>query len=169
MDIPLHYFNHTNENILTDYWDYIHNRLRNNKFKFPIKITRNTENLLYDPFNSNIINEINVEHIENYEKYFKNTLMNTNDIHNTTVDFNDYYINKKIEMLNIHYNKNDFDKDNINRFNELDFNIKQKLSEKFDFDNKYDRKVYLELCELISYQIENVSKNLKFEMKMILI
>ena len=39
-------------------------------------------------------NEINVEHIENYEKYFKSSITNTNDVYNTIVKFNDYYINK---------------------------------------------------------------------------
>ena len=61
-------------------------------------------------------------------------------------------------MLNIHYNRNDYNKDNINDFNVLDYNIKQKLSEKIKFDNKYSRKIYLELCDLISYEIDNVSK-----------
>ena len=64
----------------------------------------------------------------------------------------------KIDMLNIHYNKNDYSKDNINDFNVLNYNIKQKLSEKINFDNKYSRKIYLELCDLISYQIDNISK-----------
>ena len=43
-------------------------------------------------------------------------------------------------------------------FNALDYNIKQKLSEKINFENKYSRKIYLELCNLISYEIDNVSK-----------
>ena len=55
VNIPLHYFNHTNENIINDYHDYIYKTLKNNKFKFPIKITIYTENLLYDPFNSNML------------------------------------------------------------------------------------------------------------------
>ena len=158
VNIPLHYFNHTNENILNDYHDYIYKTLKNNKFKFPIKITIYTENLLYDPFNSNMLNEINVEHIENYEKYFNNSIINTNDVYNKIIEFNDYYINRKIDMLNTHYNRNDYNIDNINEFNALDYNIKQKLSDEINFNNKYSRKMYLELCDLISYQIDNVSK-----------
>ena len=61
-------------------------------------------------------------------------------------------------MLNIHYNRNDYNKDNINEFNVLDYNIKQRLSDEINFDNKYSIKIYLELCDLISYQIDNVSK-----------
>ena len=52
-----------------------------------------------------------------------------------------------INMLNTYYNRNDYSKDNINDFNVLDYNIKQKLGEKINFDNKYSRKIYLELCE----------------------
>ena len=158
VNIPLHYFNHTNENILNDYHDYIYKTLKNNKFKFPIKITIYTENLLYDPFNSNMLNEINLEHIENYKKYFKNSKINTKDVYNKIIEFNDYYINRKIDMLNTHYNRNDYNMDNINEFNALDYNVKQKLSDEINFDNKYSRKTYLELCDLISYQIDNVSK-----------
>ena len=105
-----------------------------------------------------MLNEINVEHIENYEKYFKNSIINTIDVYNTIVRFNDYYINRKIDMLNMYYNRNYYNKDDINYFNVLDYNIKQKLSEQIEFDNKYSKKVYLELCDLISYQIDNVSK-----------
>ena len=65
-------------------------------------------------------------------------------------------------MLNIHYNRNNYNKDDINKFNVLDYNIKQELSEKkINFDNKYSRKIYLELCDLISYEIDNVSKTLE--------
>ena len=42
-----------------------------------------------------MLNEINVEHIKNCEKYFKNSIINTNDVYNTIINFNDYYINKK--------------------------------------------------------------------------
>ena len=104
-----------------------------------------------------MLNEVNVEHIENYEKYFKSSIINTNDVYNKIVEFNNYYNNKKIEMLNTHYNRNDYNIDNINEFNVLDYN-KQKLCDKINFDNKYSRKIYLELCDLISYQIDNVSK-----------
>ena len=159
VNIPLHYFNHTNENILNDYHDYIYKTLKDIKFEFPIKLTIYTENLLYDLFNSNMPNEINVEHIGNYEKYFESSIINTNDAYNKIVEFNNYYDNKKIEMLNTHYNRNDYNIDNINHFNVLDYNIKQKLSEKINFDNKYSRKIHLALCDLISYQIDNISKS----------
>ena len=68
------------------------------------------------------------------KKYFKNSIMNINDVYSTIVEFSDYYINRKIEMLNICYNRNDYNKDDFNYFNVLDYNIKQKLSEKINFD-----------------------------------
>ena len=61
-------------------------------------------------------------------------------------------------MLNTHYDRNEYNIDNINEFNVLDYNIKQKLCDKINFGNKYSRKIYLELCDLISYRIDNVSK-----------
>ena len=45
VNIPLHYFNHTNENVLNDYHDYTYKTLKNNKFKFPIKTTIYAESL----------------------------------------------------------------------------------------------------------------------------
>ena len=42
-----------------------------------------------------MLSEINVEHIENYEKYFKHLIININDVYNKIVEFNDYYNNKK--------------------------------------------------------------------------
>ena len=43
-----------------------------------------------------MLNEINVQHIENYEKYFESSIINTNDVYNKIVEFNIYYNNKKI-------------------------------------------------------------------------
>ena len=140
VNIPLHYFNHTNENILNDYHDCIYKTLKNNKFKFPVKITIYTENLLYDPFNNNMLYEVSVEHIENYEKYFESSIINTNDVYNKIVEFNNYYNNKKIDILNTHYSRNDYNMDNINEFNALDYNIKQKLGDEINFNNKYSKK-----------------------------
>ena len=42
-----------------------------------------------------MLNEVNVEHIENYEKNFKSSIINTNDVYNKIVEFNNYYSNKK--------------------------------------------------------------------------
>ena len=47
----------------------------------------------------------------------------------------------------------------IIKFNELPYNIKELLSEFLNFDKKYDRKIYLEICNLISCQIDKVTKS----------
>ena len=63
-------------------------------------------------------------------------------------------------MLKTHFNRNDYNKDNINDFSVLDYNMKQKLSDEINFDNKYIRRIYFELCDLISHQIDNVFKSI---------
>ena len=47
----------------------------------------------------------------------------------------------------------------INEFNELDHDLKEFLSQFINFDKKYDRSVYLEICNLISSQIDKVTKS----------
>ena len=47
----------------------------------------------------------------------------------------------------------------IIKFNELSYDIKESLSEFLNFDEKYDRSVYLEICNLISCQIDKVTKS----------
>ena len=46
--IPLKYYNHTNEHIISEYYNYILDLFKNHKFGFPIKTTIFTENLLYN-------------------------------------------------------------------------------------------------------------------------
>ena len=45
------------------------------------------------------------------------------------------------------------------QFDELDYKIKSELSKKIKFDEKYKRKLYLELCQLIGYQIDKVTRS----------
>ena len=54
--------------------------------------------------------------------------------------------------------KNDYDELLI-QFYELDYKIKDDLSKKIIFDEKYNREIYLELCDLIGYQIDKVTKS----------
>ena len=70
-------------------------------------------------------------------------------------DFRDYYSQKKLEML---IDENDYD-ELIIQFDELDYKVKNELSEKIKFDDKYNRKIYLELCDLIGYQIDKVTRS----------
>ena len=45
------------------------------------------------------------------------------------------------------------------QFDELDYKVKNELSKKIKFDEKYNRKIYLELCQLIGYQIDKVTQS----------
>ena len=54
--------------------------------------------------------------------------------------------------------ENDYDELLI-QFDELDYKIKDDLSKIIKFDEKYNRKIYLELCQLIGYQIDKVTKS----------
>ena len=84
--------------------------MKNNKFKFPIKITIYTEFLVYDTeyiiihFDQQYT--VDITHITNYDKYFKNDKVLYQDILNVIKEFKDYYDTRKIEMLKLHLNKN---------------------------------------------------------------
>ena len=63
--------------------------------------------------------------------------------------------NYNIDNICVSSTKNDFFEydyyeDIITKFNELDHGIKESLSEFLNFDEKYDRLIYLEICNLIS-------------------
>ena len=90
-----------------------------------------------------IANELNIE-FDNVLKLFKNKFIN-NDIcvSGTKNDFFEY----------------DYYEDIIIEFNELDHDIKESLSEFLNFDEKYDRLVYLEICNIFSCQIDKVTKS----------
>ena len=90
-----------------------------------------------------IAKELNIE-FDNVLKLFKNKFIN-NDIcfSSTKNDFFEFD----------HY------EDMIIKFNELCYDIKESLSEFLNFDEKYDRKIYLEICNLISCKIDKVKKS----------
>ena len=145
----------------------------NNKFKFPIKITIYTEFLVYDTeyiiIHFDQQHTLDIPHITNYDKYFKNNKVLYQDILNVIKEFKDYYDTRKIEMLKLHLNKNlkinrhDYKNDNeynelLNKFDELDFKTKNSLNKKIYFNEKYDKEIFIELCDLLGYQMEKVSK-----------
>ena len=90
-----------------------------------------------------IAKELNIE-FDNVLKLFKNKFIN-NDIHinSTKNDFFEY----------------DYYEDIIIKFNELTYDIKESLSEFLNFDEKYNRSIYLQICNLISCQIDKVTKS----------
>ena len=104
INIELKYYNHQNEHIVHEYNDYIHELLKNHKFKFPIKITAFTENLIHNIDCMCIDFGTNMTPITNYKNYFDKDV-SKKDIYNIILEFQKYYIEKKIEMLYIHINK----------------------------------------------------------------
>ena len=170
-EIPLEYFNITNIDNFNEYKNHIYKLLKNNKFKFPIKITIYTEFLVYDTeyiiVRKHISDTVDIKHITNYQKYFKNSEVSYQDMLNVIKEFKDYYDTLKIEMLKTHLKK--FIKNNIkenenkynkllNKFDELDLKTKNLLNKKIYFNEKYNKEIFIELCDLLGFQMEKVTK-----------
>ena len=171
-EIPLEYFNITSIDIFNEYKNYIYKSLKNNKFKFPIRITIYTEFLVYDTeyivIHLDQQHKLDITHITNYNKYFKNNEVLYQNILNVIKEFKDYYDTQKIEMLKLHLNKNlkvnrqkneNEYNELLNEFYELDFKTKNSLNKKIYFNKKYDKEIFIELCDLLGYQIEKVTKS----------
>ena len=109
-EILLEYFNINNIDIFNEYKNYIYKLLKNNKFKFPIKITIYTEFLVCDTeyiiVHNNISYTVDITHIINCNKYLKNNKVLYQDILNVIKESKKYYDTRKIEMLKLHLNKN---------------------------------------------------------------
>ena len=90
-----------------------------------------------------IAKELNIE-FNTVLKLFKNKFIN-NDVcvSSTKNDFFEF----------------DYYEGIIIKFKELSYDIKESLSEFLNFDEKYNRSVYLEICNLISCQIDKVTKS----------
>ena len=104
INIELNYYNQQNEHILHEYNDHIYKLLKNHKFKFPIKITAFTENLVYD-IDHDLPIDVNLSNITNYENYFDKDVVSKIYIFNIILEFQKYYNKKKIEMYYIHLDK----------------------------------------------------------------
>ena len=145
-EIPLEYFNITDIDIFNEYKNYIYKLLKSNEFKFPIKMTIYIEFLVYDSTYITIYidrqDNVDITHITNYDKYFKNNEVLYQNILNVIKEFKDYYNTQKIEMLKLHLNKNlkanrqDYKNENkyndlLNKFDELDFKTKNSLNKKY--------------------------------------
>ena len=114
------------------------------------------------------------ENVDNFIKeYSKNKKIKSNDISNNIKNFNKYFNEQKLKInlkdfkkyfykkkLDIFIEENDYD-DLIIQFDELDYKVKDELSKKIEFDEKYNREIYLELCQLITYQIDKVTKSVE--------
>ena len=92
------------------------------------------------------------KNIKNFNKYFNEQKLKIN-----LKDFKKYFYKKKLKMF---IDENDFD-DLLIKFDELDYKVKDELSKKIEFNEKYNREIYLELCLLIGYQIDKVTKSVE--------
>ena len=92
--IELKYYNHTNEHIISEYYNYIINLFKNHKFGFPIKTNIFTENLLYNIKEIDNDNEIDVTNITNYQNYFDTNSIKVKDIYKVILQFIGYYNDK---------------------------------------------------------------------------
>ena len=111
--------------------------------------------------------------IMEFKDYYKQKKVKLDDIFNLLIDFREYYNQKKFHIAEIiidfrdYYNQkklqmlideNEYDNLLI-QFDELDYKVKNDLSLKIKFDEKYSIKIYLELCQLIGYQIDKVTRS----------
>ena len=137
-----------------------------------MKITIYTEFLVYDSTYITVYidrqDNVDITHITNYDKYFRNDKVLYQDVLNVIKEFKDYYNTQKIEMLKLHLNKNlkvnrqeNENKYNelLNKFDELDFKTKNSLNKKIHFNEKYDKEIFIELCDILGYQLEKVTKS----------
>ena len=124
--------------VIKEYRNYYEEQKVNNIIE-NFKNHHNAENIKFE----NIFNLIT-----DFKEYFKNQ-----KIQIKKSDFEKYYYKKKLENF---IDENDYD-DLIIQFDNLDYKIKNDLSKKIKFNEKYNREIYLELCQLLSYQIDKVT------------
>ena len=64
---------------------------------------------------------------------------------------------KKFIKVNRNKNENKYNK-LLNKFDELNLKTKNSLNKKIYFNEKYDKEIFIELCDLLGYQMEKVTK-----------
>ena len=172
--IELKYYNHTNEHILSEYYNYIINLFKDHKFGFPIKTTIFTENSLYNI--KEIDNEIDVTNITNYQNYSDTNSVKIKDIYKVILQFIGYYNDKKIEMMNVYNTIQDIAKelniefDNVlklfkNKFINNDICASSTINSFIDYD--YYEDIIIKFNELPHDIKESLSEFLNFDEKYI--
>ena len=172
--IPLKYYNHTNEHIISEYYNYILNLVKQHRFGFPVKTTIFTKNLLYNIKEIDNDNEIDVTNIINYQNYFDTNSVKVKDIYRVILQFIGYYNDKKIEMMNIYNTIQDIAKElNIefntvlklfkNKFINNDIYVSSPKNDFFEFD--YYEDIIIKFNELPHNIKESLSEFLNFDKK----
>ena len=150
--------------------------MKNNQFKFPIKITIYTEFLVHDTeyiiIHFDQQHTVDIIHITNYNKYFKNNKVLYQDILNAIKEFKDYYDTQKIEMLKLHLknskiNRHDYKNENkynelLNKFDELDFKTKNSLNKKYILMKNIIKKYLLNYVIYLDIKCKNLQKHIKY-------
>ena len=69
------------------------------------------------------------------------------------------HLDKNLKINRQDYkNENEFN-DLLDKFDELDFKTKNSLNKKVYFNEKYDKEIFIEFCDLLGYQMEKVTKS----------
>ena len=66
------------------------------------------------------------------------------------------HLNKNLKISR-QENENEYN-DLLNKFDELDFKTKNSLDKKIYFNEKYNKEIFIELCDILGYQMEKVTK-----------
>ena len=66
------------------------------------------------------------------------------------------HLNKNLE-INRQENENEYN-DLLNKFDKLDFKTKNSLNKTIYFNEKYNKEIFIELCDRLGYQMEKVTK-----------
>ena len=66
------------------------------------------------------------------------------------------HLNENLKV-NRQENENKFN-ELLNNFDQLDFKTKNSLNRKIYFNGKYDKEIFIELCDLLGFQMEKVTK-----------
>ena len=66
------------------------------------------------------------------------------------------HLNKNLK-INRQENENEYN-ELLNNFDQLDLKTKNPLNKKIYFDKKYDKEIFIELSDLLGYQLEKVTK-----------
>ena len=65
------------------------------------------------------------------------------------------HLNKNLKVIRQENEYNEL----LNKFDELDLKTKNLLNKKIYFNKKYDKEIFIELCDLIGFQMEKVTKS----------
>ena len=69
-------------------------------------------------------------------------------------------LNKNLK-INRQENENEYN-ELLNKFDELDFKTKNTLSKKMYFNEKYEKEICIEICDMLGYQMEKSQKHIKY-------